>query len=311
MNSNVFTSGRTFSRVLTASLGKYSRQLTSQRSFSTQDPDKKSENSTIVIFEANSDDTKEEIFTQFKDELGNYRYKYFPLPGNSTVSEDFLRLKTPPLSKTFNGIESIVTESPEKKIQFDTIQQFLLKNRYDLMAKSAMKMNEIECEAHRCPKLVKKEFCDLFPDVNLSKQSLTAITFTQKTSQDMAVWSEQVETEREQSMFNFIGAAEELCLNLRSAGFWADFIDPCSGRPYFGSFTNATMFETDERYRHFGFTIEDLGCCKVISHFKHGTKAYVGVVFTSADVNSAALQKYLPSQTVSKDKRSKIAVDQP
>lgn len=49
------------------------------------------------------------------------------------------------------------------------------------------------------------------------------------------------------------------------------------------------MFETDERYRHFGFDIEDLGCCKVIKHHKWGAKSFVGCVFTNAPVDAPIL----------------------
>ena len=50
---------------------------------------------------------------------------------------------------------------------------------------------------------------------------------------------------------------------LRAEGYWADFIDPTCGKPYYGVYTNSTLFETDERYRLLGFQVWSLSSLKV------------------------------------------------
>lgn len=168
----------------------------------------------------------------------------------------------------------------------------------------------LDCDAHECPLLLVKDFQELFPGnrANLSN-GLTVLTLSFKSKADMSVWSREVNMEREDLMKQYFFTAERMCSFLKENGYWADFIDPSSGRPFYvsslrkcplesnfcfdslqGDYTPATFFETDERYRNFGFEIEDLGCCKVISHQKWGTRAFVGALFTNAPLDSDSIQ---------------------
>lgn len=147
----------------------------------------------------------------------------------------------------------------------------------------------VECVIQTCPELLQRDFESLFPEVANNK--LMILTVTQKTENDMTVWSEEVELEREMLLEKFINGAKEICYALRAEGYWADFIDPSSGLAFFGPYTNNTLFETDERYRHLGFSIDDLGCCKVIRHSLWGTHVFVGSIFTNAAADSHIMQK--------------------
>ncbi|XP_050419237.1 cobalamin trafficking protein CblD [Patella vulgata] len=160
----------------------------------------------------------------------------------------------------------------------------------------------LECVAQVCPKTLCKDFQELFPDRDILNDPLTVITLSQKTENDMSGWSPDVEEEREALLETFMEGACEICTFLQQAGYWADFIDPSSGKPYMGPHTNASFFETDERYRQFGFEIDDLGCCKVIRHHVWGTHSYIGCLFTNAPLSHPVIQtmkknNYVPIET--------------
>ncbi|KAL5007238.1 hypothetical protein ScPMuIL_016044 [Solemya velum] len=155
----------------------------------------------------------------------------------------------------------------------------------------------LECVAQECPQILRKDFADLFPNTNIMDGSFTVITISQKTESDMTSWSPDVDAEREELLASFIQGAQEICEALQGAGYWADFIDPSCGKPYLGKHTNSTLFETDERYRKLGFEIEDLGCCKVISHHLWGTHSYVGCLFTNAPLDQEIIKQMQPNKS--------------
>ncbi|XP_072253908.1 metabolism of cobalamin associated Db isoform X2 [Leuresthes tenuis] len=140
--------------------------------------------------------------------------------------------------------------------------------------------SRVECAVQSCPELLKKDLQSMFPEAPPS--GMMVVTVTQRTQNDMTSWRAEVEQEREHMLDKFVHGAEEICIALQKEGFWADFIDPSSGLAFFGAYTNNTLFETDDRYRHLGFQIEDLGCCRVIRHSLWGTHAFVGTIFTNA-----------------------------
>jgi len=147
-----------------------------------------------------------------------------------------------------------------------------------------------EIAAVDCPRLLRKDLKELFPGQKMGDR-VSVVNVSQRAERDMSVWDAAMEAERDQLIMKFVDAACAMCSWLKQQGYWADFIDPNSGRPFLGNFTNSTMFETDERYRELGFQIEDLGCCKVIKHAKWDTKAFIGTIFTDAPLNSEVIRQ--------------------
>jgi len=151
--------------------------------------------------------------------------------------------------------------------------------------------NGFDISAVDCPKLLRKDLKELFPGEKFGGRSVSVLNVTQQTENDMAIWAQTAEVERRDLTSKFVNTALTLCTWLKQHGYWADFIDPDSGRPYLSAYTNSTLFETDERYGQLGFEIEDLGCCKVIKHSKWSTRAMVGTIFTDAPLDSQVIQK--------------------
>lgn len=67
----------------------------------------------------------------------------------------------------------------------------------------------------------------------------------------------------------------------------------CVSPQFFGPYTNDALFETDDRYCHLGFHIEDLGCCRVIQHSLWGTHVFVGTIFTNAPPEGHIMERLL------------------
>jgi len=195
----------------------------------------------------------------------------FPLPGNIGFASNL------PLSSSVEfTIDSNLSEPSSQTA----------------VSAEPLPVESLECVAQELPIVLRKDFQDLFPDRQLDSDNLTVITLSQRTQNDMTSWSDEVANEREVLLESFISGASDICQALKHSGYWADFIDPESGRPYFGAYTNSTLFETDERYRKFGFDINDVGCCKVISHQLWGSHAYVGSIFTNAPMDHPAINNF-------------------
>ncbi|KAG8000998.1 Methylmalonic aciduria and homocystinuria type D protein, partial [Nibea albiflora] len=215
--------------------------------------------------------------------------QHLQLPGNVGFDchlKGLAEQKTDLAHKTVPDVLSDPSSSDRHKIiltQF--IREFFMVSK----AEQYFDSSSVECAIQLCPKLLEKDFQSMFPEALSS--GMMVITVTQKTQNDMTSWCADVEQEREQMLDKFVDGAKEICYALQKEGFWADFVEPSSGLAFFGSYTNNTLFETDDRYRHLGFQIEDLGCCRVIRHSLWGTHVFVGTIFTNAPPNSLVMKK--------------------
>lgn len=256
--------------------------------------------------EATATDDYEERSTIWPDaSLGLFgpQDRRLPLPGNTGFGQHLQPPAPPPppvgVARPSHQLEDLASLSGYERqatvmsqvAQSEDEERFLQGDVFQELESPTL---NLECVIQPCPDLLKKDLASLFPGLDMRRdRPLTVITLSQHTENDMSGWSEAVENERDLLTECFISVATQLCRQLQAEGYWVDFIDPSCGRPYLGPYTNATLFETDERYRKLGFQIEDLGCCKVIRHHKWGTKAFVGSIFTDAPPGSELLSAML------------------
>ncbi|CAH8528074.1 unnamed protein product [Schistosoma margrebowiei] len=142
--------------------------------------------------------------------------------------------------------------------------------------------DQLECTIHTCPVLVQQALANVFPSRKLSSKPLTALILSHHTNESLDAWSEEAADEREQLARSFITSAIEICSSLKELGYWADFIDPFTGKPYIGSHGEAMFTETDETMKHFGFDLDNSVCCKILRHPKWKNHVFVGLIFTDA-----------------------------
>lgn len=273
----------------------FCRQL--KRGFSSTQPSV--QRATVYI----ADDENRSAVTQLLKEPN----KHFPFPGDVCTTFNFEHVKVAPLSVPTIKLDDLLkTEQPQLLTEYH--QKELLAAAEEQKKEAAMKEAarkevearviehnlNLELRATNCPPALVKDLIGMFPDQKLTNHSqVTVLNLTQKSDNDMSAWSLQMEMERDKLTQVFIDSAMNICEELKREGYWADFIDPTSGRPYLGGFTNSTLFETDERYNQLGFNIEDLGCCKVMKHVLWGSRAFVGTIFTSAPLDDEAIQNVL------------------
>ena len=210
----------------------------------------------------------------------------FPIPGRIGPDREVkpsVPKSIPKLDPTLYGrdgkliLDELLTMTLPADHQKDSLTQLMSThmvlssptNKSEFLSKLANDKN-LEIRAYDCPSLLRYELHRLFLNYNVLMQPLTAITIILKTNSDMSSWSTKIEEERNELTDQFIKLAHEICAYLSAKRYWADFIDPSSGRPYYGPHTSDTLFETDERLRYFGVNILDLGCCRVVEHLQHG-----------------------------------------
>jgi len=114
---------------------------------------------------------------------------------------------------------------------------------------------------------------------------MLAIPTNQHARHDLVAIGEHIETEKDRLLNCFMEFGEELCGKIRQAGYWADYIDPCSGLPMLTKNCNKVYSEVDGMEILLNYRAYNAGFCKVLTHPRWGSAVYPATIFCYAPRN--------------------------
>lgn len=156
-----------------------------------------------------------------------------------------------------------------------------------LLAKDPNSDNGVEVSVHSLPKQLMREFRHVFGDKYLANNNdagaeLLAIPTNQHAKEDLVAIGDHIEAEKDRLLNVFITLAADLCQRIRSRGYWADYIDPCSGLPMLTLDCNKVYSEVDGMECLLQYKSYNAGFCKILTHPQWGSAVYPATMFTHA-----------------------------
>ena len=121
-----------------------------------------------------------------------------------------------------------------------------------LIRRDTMSTDGVEISVHTLPKPLQREFRHVFDERNLPLESIRdesaeflVVPTNQRAREDLVAVGDHIEREKDRLLNVFMDLARTVCQQVREAGFWADFIDPCSGLPMLTLNCNKVYSEVD------------------------------------------------------------------
>jgi len=158
----------------------------------------------------------------------------------------------------------------------------------------------LECSVHDLPKPLLREFRHVFQDEYLKRPEinapiatanepmvLIAIPTNQRAREDLVAIGDHIEKEKDRLLNVFIVLGRDICEKIRSKGYWADFIDPCSGLPMMTQKCNKVYSEVDGMECLLNYKSYNAGFCKILTHPKWGSAVYPATIFAHCPVSVA------------------------
>ena len=145
-------------------------------------------------------------------------------------------------------------------------------------------LEDFEVSVHTPPRALLYELDMVFPNVDCTKNNLVCILSAQKSKMKLLEWNDEVAKEKDLLLERFAEWAEKICKKLTENGYFADYIDPCSGLPSKGD-GNKVYGEVDGFELLCSYKTSDAGGCKVLLHPSWASAVYPASIFSTAPID--------------------------
>ncbi|XP_022208914.1 cobalamin trafficking protein CblD [Drosophila obscura] len=142
--------------------------------------------------------------------------------------------------------------------------------------------SSLEVSCCQCPILIRDTLIELFP-VRAVANKETAITLLTLS----------YEGDIEIGATKFVLAARDISDRLLSLGYWSDFLNPFSGRPYFMPKDDDKLYKQDWRFRGLNMNLTVKNHCMVISAEENDNTHFSGTIYCTAPSNYDVLVQLL------------------
>lgn len=153
--------------------------------------------------------------------------------------------------------------------------------------------HELEVTTVVATRAVLRELKAIFPSKKALSELVVVVT-CQKSAMELVNWGDDVAVEKDRLLENFVAFAKDVVAGLTSEGFWADYIDPCSGLPAIAQESPAVYDEVAGCQALLKYDIHQTGPCKILLHPTWGSAVYPATLVTDAPLDrvSSLLDRY-------------------
>lgn len=149
-------------------------------------------------------------------------------------------------------------------------------------------VSTLEVSVHRCSAALRRELARVFANtrqVTEHMDDVLALPTFQPALNDLVAIGAAVELEKDLKLAKFYRWCTDVCDKLTEQGYWADFIDPCSGYPVRSARGASPYSEIDGLRTLLSYSTYSTGPCVVVSHPRWNTRCYPATMFTTAPVD--------------------------